>query len=249
MNLKVQQNDRDVTDCSASRGKAARSAAFLAPLIALNAFVVLPSESANAASCHYYAVNIQGTVANNFGTQQFSVNQYAMWRDVGVRTHPVEFWLTTNQNLNASAQVGQIELMTNTAFANNAGIASAGYDLAAVSVSNVVNFVLDSGAGLIQPPPNVFVGPGPGSSPGGLGGLGFLPGAGADIARFIGSAEVLSTSFLIPLQGGGYFSFPNGNASSIAGQLDLVGTTIDNMSLQGRYTASFGGNYISSTAC
>lgn len=215
--------------------------------LGLGACVLLSGASANAASCHFYQVNIQGNVTSNYGSQPFSVNQYAMWRDAGVTSHPIEFVFTTFQDLNASAQVGQIELMTNSAFARNAGIASARFDLATVSVSNVVSFQMDSGMSFQLPPPNVFVATGVGSSPGGLGGLGFLTGAGGELAQFINSAPVLSFSYLIPRNGWGYFYLPDGN--SIAGQLDVIGTPPDNTSLQGQYTASFSGTHVGSAAC
>jgi hypothetical protein len=196
------------------------------------------------ANCHFYAVNIKGTVNNNYGNQQFSVNQYAIWRDRGLRSNPIEFMLKTFTDLNVNPQVGQIELLTNSRYAYNAGIASAQIDLAKVSLGNTqTTFTLDSGASLQLPPPNVFVSPGVSSSPGGLGGLGFLTGAGQDLAR------ILNSTYLIPRQGGGSFTFTDTSRATIVGQLDIVGTGVDNMSLQGRYKANFSGNYIGSTTC
>jgi hypothetical protein len=72
-----------------------------------------------APACHIYQVNIQGTVVNNYSSQPFSVNQYAIWRDRGVRSNQVDFMLTTGTDLNVSPKIGQIEFMTNSYFANN----------------------------------------------------------------------------------------------------------------------------------
>lgn len=231
-----------------------RFTALPAPLIALTAFVLTPMAPAEAASCHFYAVNLQGTATIGDGTstlssQPFSVFEYAMVRDTGVTSHPVEFVLTTFQDLNASAQPGQIELMTNSAFARNAGIASAQFDLATVSVSNVVNFEVDSGMSFQSPPPNVFVAPGVGSVPGGLGGLGFLTGAGGQLGQIINSAPILSVSYLVPRTGGGNLYSPDGAWATIAGELNLVGTSLDNASFQGQYQAVFSGNYVGSVEC
>jgi hypothetical protein len=214
--------------------------------------VAAPSKAtAQAAvpSCHIYQVNIQGTVVNNYSSQPFSVNQYAIWRDRGVRSNRVDFMLTTGTDLNVSAKVGQIEFMTNSYFANNQGIALAKMDLAQVQVGNQVGFTLNSGASLQMPQPNVFVSPGVGSSPGGLGGLGYLSGWGEEFARYINGAEVLSTSQLVPNSGSGSYRFTDNTARTIVGQLDISGSALGNPGLSGRYTAAFQGNYWKSVAC
>jgi len=208
----------------------------------------------HAAMCHVYSVVIQGTTNVGDGTsilasQAFSVNQFAIWRDAGVTSHPVEFVLTPLQDLNASAQPGQIELMTNSAFARNAGIASARFDLASVTITDVITFQLDSGISFQLPSPNVFIAPGIGGAPGGLGGLEFLTGAGGQLGQIIGSASVLSVSYFVPRTGGGNFHTPDGNWATISGQLDLVGTALDNASFQGQYQGTFNGNYAGSTEC
>lgn len=194
-------------------------------------------------------MNIQGNVNSNYGNQQFSVNQYAMLRDPGANANQVDFFLFTFNDPNVSPQVGQIILMTNSLGAGNPGIRSARFDLARVTVSNVYQFVLDSGMSFQLPSSNVFVATGVGNSPGGLGGLNFLPGAGGVLGEIINSAPVLSSSYLIPRNGGGYFYFPNGHQVNIAGELDILGTAIDNANLQGNYRATFGGTYISSYIC
>jgi hypothetical protein len=114
-----------------------------AAITALISSVLTANTPARAASCHVYQVNLQdvATIGGSIATlsgQQFSVQEYAMWRSPGWRSHQVEFWLTPTQDLSASAQLGQIALMTNTRFADHADIRSAQYDLASVSVTNVV---------------------------------------------------------------------------------------------------------------
>jgi hypothetical protein len=202
---------------------------------------------ANAANCYFYRINIQGTVTSSASSRSFSVNQFAMWRDTGVRSNPIEFVLTTLTDLNVSPQIGQILLLTNSAFANNLGVASARFNLAQVTRGNgVVRLQLDPGQSLIPPPSNVFIAPGVGTSPGGLGGLGFLTGAGADLAQLINGASILSTYYLIPRNGGVVFSTSGNN---INGQIDIAGSGIDNASLQGRYTGRFSGSYAGSVVC
>lgn len=202
-----------------------------------------------APKCHIYQVNIQGTTANNYGSQAFSVNQYAIWRDRGVRSNQVDFVLTTGTDLNVNPKVGQIEFMTNSYFANNQGIASAKMDLARVQIGNQVGFTLNSGASLQMPQPNVFVSRGVGSSPGGLGGLGFLTGWGQEFARYINGAEVLSTSQLVPNSGVGAYRFTDSTARTIVGQIDINGSALNNPGLSGRYTGTFQGNYWRSVTC
>jgi hypothetical protein len=230
-----------------------RFATGFVPLLVLTALVLLPLARAHAASCHYYVVTLQGIVTTgdaNFtsAAREFVVSQYAMWRDAGVVSHPVEFRLTTFQDLNAAAQEGQIELMTNSYFAHNAGIASARFDLATVTIGHgVVNFELDLGMSFQLPPPNVFIAPGIGDTTGGLGGLCFLPGGGGDLCQ-IGRAPVVGVSYFIPRAGGGYF-FTYSNGSNIAGELYLVGSGPDNLSFQGQYQAQFNGTYVNSFPC
>ena len=208
------------------------------------------SAQATNAKCHFYKVTLQGTVTTNYGTQQFSVPQYAIWRDRGIRGNRVEFMLKTFQDLNVSPKVGQIEFLTNSRYASNTGIALARIDLAKVTaVNNQVVFTLDSGASLQMPAPNVFIGPGVGTSPGGLGGLGFLTGGGAEIAKIINGAAVLQSSYLVPRQGSGAYRFTDNSATKIVGQVDFTGTALDNYNEQGRYTASFSGDYFGSVDC
>jgi len=216
----------------------------LASLIVL-IFVLIPS--ANAQTCHLYAVNIQGAVTSVSSSQPFSVNQYAVWRDVGFGQHPIDFALLTNQDLNASSQIGQIIVMTNSAWAKNGGIASQRYDLAMVSVANnTVQFQLDSGMSFIMPQPNVFVAPGVAIAPGGLGGLGFLY-MNPALGNLFNSAPILNSYYFIPQNGTGYFYTPDNQ--SIVGELNLSGSSLDNASLQGWYQATFSGTYIRSEVC
>jgi hypothetical protein len=139
--------------------------------------------------------------------------------------------------------------MTNSGFAANPGIASALFNLANVSLTNVAQFELDSGASQQLPPPNVFVAPGVGVSEGGLGGLCFLPGAGQDLCRDLGRPDVLQLAYLVPRTGGGYFFFPDGMGATIAGEINVSGSQVDNPSVQGQYQAIFSGNHVGSVAC
>ena len=208
------------------------------------------SAQATTAKCYFYKVTLQGTVTTNYGTKQFSVPQYAIWRDRGIRGNSVEFMLKAFQDLNVSPKVGQIEFLTNSRYANNTGIALARIDLAKVAVANnQVVFTLDSGASLQMPAPNVFIGPGVGTSAGGLGGIGFLTGGGAEIAKIINGAEILQSAYLVPRQGSGVYRFTDSSATKIVGQIDFAGTASDNFNEQGRYTASFSGDYVGSTDC
>src|SRR5215470_1531594 len=228
----------------------------LALVLMLTAGVLLPMVPAEAASCHIYAVTLQGTATLGSGgvvlsSQRFSVSQYAVWRDHGVKTHPVEFVLFPAHDLNATPQPGDILLMTNSAFAFNPGVASAQFDMArvAVAANGVVNFVLDSGMSLVLPPPNMLVVPGVGSVPGGLGGLGFLTGAGSQLAQLINGAPILSVSYLVPRTGTGSFYSPDGRWSTIAGALNLSASQVDNPNNQGQYQANFSGSYLQSVLC
>jgi hypothetical protein len=209
----------------------------------------LSAISASAAICYVYAVNIQGIVTSNYGSQQFSVEQFAIWRDTPLKTNPVDFYLASGQDLNASPQFGRIELMTNSFFAQNLGVKSARYDLAGVSITNVVQFTLNNDMSFVLPPSNIFVATGVSSSPGGLGGIGFAGGWGAEFAKILNSAPILNFSYFIPRQGSGYFYFPNNNTTNIAGKLDIIGTAVDNPSSGGRYTADFSGKYVKSQLC
>lgn len=221
-------------------------------LILLTTVGLLHAAPAESADCHVYGVNLQGvaTVGDATaisGSEQFSVGEYAILRNEGVVAHPVEFYLTPNQDLNASGLVGQIELMTNSGFARNLGIASARFDLASIATSsNGFTFQMDSGMSFQLPSPNVFLSPGIGSVPGGLGGLGFLPGG---LGQIINSAPVLSISYFVPRNGSGSFYTPDGAWATIAGELNLVGTGIDNANFQGQYQATFSGQYLGSFDC
>jgi hypothetical protein len=233
---------------------ATRPRVFFIPLITLFALGIIRVAPVQAANCHFYAISIQGVASVGDGTtvtgsQQFLVGQYAMWRDAGVTSHPVEFYMSPLQDLNASPQVGYIELMTNSAFARNPGIASAQFDLATVSISNVISFQLDSGMSLQLPPPNILIAPGIGTVPGGLGGLGFLPGAGGELADIINGTPLLSVSYFIPRTGGGYFAFTDSSQTTIVGELNIMGAGVDNTTFQGQYQASFNGSYIGSVQC
>lgn len=127
--------------------------------------------SVDAATCFDYVVDIQGTVSSGYGAQQFFLPGNAIVVDPGLNGNPRDFVLSTavGRDLNQFAQLGDIELMTNSAFARNAGIASSRFNLANVAVADATQFALDSGMSFVSPPPNVFVAPGIGTP--GAGGL------------------------------------------------------------------------------
>src|SRR5689334_3550049 len=129
-------------------------------VVGLIGSILLSTAQAQTASCHVYQVAVQGVTTlgdatSTLAEQQFSVQEYAVWRQPGFKNNKVEFFLTSNQDLNATGKPGDIEVMTNTRFARNAGIQAARYDLASVSIADVVSFQLDSGASYILPSPNV----------------------------------------------------------------------------------------------
>jgi len=216
--------------------------------------VVLPVAPAVAANnCHVYEVTIQGTTSigeggSTLASQQFSVVQYAAWRETGFNGHPFEFVLTPGQDLNASPKVGFIELGTNTRFANNAGIRAAAFNLTTASVQNGAGvFQLDSSASYQLPSPNVFVAPGYSNVPGGLGGLCFLPNSA--LCGIVTGPSVLSASYIVPRSGSGYFYLTDSRGSGIGGQVVVTGSSTDNAQFQGEYKAQFSGKYVADMSC
>jgi hypothetical protein len=215
------------------------------------------SSKAEAAECWVYSINLQGTATlgdANFtsGSQPFSVNQFLFVRLGGVRANPIELAFETLQDLNAAPQVGQLLLLSNSIYARNAGIASAQYDLASVGFSEnntILNFTVNTEMSLQQPPPNVFVSLGIGSTPGGLGGLGFLSGAGGQLGELINNASILQVSLFVPRTGSGYLFSPDGNWSTIKGEINITGSGLDNASNQGKYLANVTGSLIGSVEC
>lgn len=205
--------------------------------------------AASANTCHVYRVTVQGTVTNVFGQQRVVIDQFAFWRDAGFRNNPVEFGLFVTHDLNANPRVGDIVLMTTSAFAANAGVASQQYDLASVRVTpeGPVVFRLDAGASFILPPTNVLVGPGVAGAPGGLGGLEFLPGAGGALGRQLGGAAVLQATYVYPRSGGGSFALPDG--MTIVGEFTVNASGVDNAGFEAAYQGSFRGVLVESRPC
>jgi hypothetical protein len=180
--------------------------------------------SADAATCFFYSVNVQGVAGSDYGGQQFALPGTATVVSPGLNGNPLNLFLYTavGRDLNQFAQSGDIELMTNSAFARNFGISSVRFNLANVGVSNVVEFAVDFGIRFQQPPPNVFVAPGIGTFPGGLGGLGFLN---DPFLSGLGQASILQLAYIVPRNGGGNFFFPDNQ--TISGNLNLGGSAID----------------------
>ncbi len=217
------------------------------------------STTVKAEQCWVYGVNLQGIASvgdANFtsGSQRFSINQYLFVRLSGIRNNPIELIFHTLQDLNLSAQIGQIHLLSNSIFAQNSGIAPAQFDLMQIWFTEnngtfFVNFEVDSQMSLQLPLPNNFVSVGIGAVPGGLGGLGFLSGAGGIFGDIINNAALLQAQFFIPRSGGGYLFSPDGAWNTISGEMNLLGTGPDNFSNQGRYSANISGSYLGASEC
>lgn len=204
---------------------------------------------AQAATCYQFVVDISGVTASPAGKQQFTSRQFAVLRDAGYRDNLIELFLIPPGDLNRSPQIGQILLLSNTAVANNAGLASARIDMGRIQqlANTTFRFQLDSGASVVQPPPNVFITPGANSAPGGLGGLGFLPN-GNDLLNQVGAAgnALLNYYYIIPRNG--IVDFAVGN-NAIQGKINISGSSFDNFNLQGQYVADFKGRYNNRLAC
>jgi hypothetical protein len=222
--------------------------------------------AAESAVCKFYVVRIWGEADTGLGPQSFDTatqwNQFLVLRSPGTGTNQVEILFTnfprsvigdTRGNLSSGAfPVGHIELMTNSLYANNAGIRSHHVDLAEVSVStywnpeDVVEFQLIPQAALNVPQPNAVVMPGQGSF---LGGLAFLPN-GVELFNSLPNANLLDTEFLVPYRGGGYLFFPDTDRSVVYGQIQLAAVSHDfNFNLTGFYNGTFYGEYLGSLQC
>jgi hypothetical protein len=207
------------------------------------------SSAALAATCNYYDVTIESTVTGPYAQGGGSVRQQVVVRDQGAATHPFELLIRYVGDPNAFAtQVGSIELMSNTMFANNAGIAAAAYDLGTFgqAANGGILFTIDPTMALQEPAPNVFAAPGAAGNPGGLGGECLLPALQALCAQYQG-APILSVFYMIPSQGGVVFGFPD--QYSIQGEMHLSGAAYGSPNLQATYVGRFSGTYIGSSAC
>lgn len=216
------------------------------------------SSIVKAEQCWVYGINLQGIASvgdANFtsGSQQFSINQYLFVRLSGIRNNSIELIFHTLQDLNITAQIGQIHLLSNSVFSQNRGTQSAQLDLMHIGFENngtfIVNFQVDAQQSLQLPPSNNFVSVGIGSVPGGLGGLGFLPGAGGIFGDIINNSDLLQAQFFIPRSGGGFIFSPDGAWSTISGEMNLTGSGPDNFSNLGRYSANISGSFLGSSEC
>jgi hypothetical protein len=219
-------------------------------LLALAGCLLLPIGQVEAASCHIFQVQLHGSTAigsstSMFPVQNFQVMQYAVVRDAGYNnTHSVEVLLTTGKDIHVSPNVGEIELMTNSAFANNAGIKMAHIDLATVSQGNGLSFNIDGAASYRQPSPNVFVAPGYNSTEGGLGGVCYLNDK--SVCNMLKSQAVLSVSYLVPRAGQASFAVRGG---MLNGEIMLAGSSLDNPNFGAQYRAMVAGRYMKTVPC
>src|SRR4051812_7024962 len=170
----------------------------------------LIASSAVAATCHEYIIIIDSKVSGNFGSAQNQVEQIAIFRDEGARSNPFEFLIRYPGDMNAlNVRPGAIELMTNSGWARNPGMASARFDLAATQrQGDTYRFQLEQSSAFQMPPPNVIAVPGPGQSSGGLGGECYVPGL-QGLCEQMRNSSVLSTTYLVPGKGGGSFRLNN----------------------------------------
>jgi len=208
----------------------------------------MTTDLAAAATCHQFDIVIDSQVSSNYGSVQNRIREIAIVRDQGIRNNNFELLIKYPGDLNGfDVRSGVIELMTNSAFARNPGMASAGFDLGStMDHGNVFAFQLDQGAAFQIPPPNVFTAPGVSESPGGLGGLCYAPGM-QQFCQQLQQTPVLQVIYLVPGQGTVQFRFPNKN--TIEGEIDIIGFGINNSNLQARYQASFRGRYTGGEAC
>jgi hypothetical protein len=222
----------------------------IAAVIATTSLIAVSMTPAfvTAATCHQFDIVIDSQVSSNYGSVQNRVREIAIVRDQGVRNNSFELLIRYPGDLNGfDVRSGIIELMTNSAFARNPGMASAGFDLGStMHRGNTFAFQLDQGAAFQLPPPNVFVAPGVSESPGGLGGLCYAPGM-QQFCQQLKQAPVLQAIYLVPGQGTVQFRFPN--KDTIEGAIDIAGFGIDNSNLQAQYQASFRGRRTGEKGC
>lgn len=197
--------------------------------------------TADAAPCFLFGSQIQFSATGPYSTYQNTSFQPIILRSVGARTHPFELVFQYPGDPNAfGAQAGAIELMTNSMFARNEGMRLAQFDMGAIqeNADGSYSFTLDPGASFQMPQPNMFTVQGMASSPGGLGGICYLPGLSA-LCQQTQQAPVLQLYYLVPTEGTVNFAFPGGN--SIVGEMFIAGYGRDNPNIRGTYYARFSG--------
>jgi hypothetical protein len=207
--------------------------------------VTLTFGTAAAQTCHQFIVQLQGVVYDQQATTPFNTTQVAIVRDRGFMGNPIDFALLPfNNNLNAQAAVGDIELMTNTAWTQNAGVRAWRSDQAYVTMldANTFSFQLDPGL-ITFPPAHVFVTTSAINTV--EAGLGLLCPISHHFCH-IGVPENLQTGFKVPHSGGGAFQV---QGQQIVGQIDVLGVQVDNYGNQARYTADFSGLYQGAVQC
>lgn len=223
------------------------------------AYLMLYQGASNAAQCFLFNVDIQGTgsIGNTNATaapQAFRTSHFLYARVPGIRSNPVDFILDSGKNLNASGQLGDIKLMSNSLSAENAGIRSTLTDMASVISSQdetgtYLQFQINTDASFILPPANTMVTPGVGdTSGGGLGGICFLPGF-TGFCQDLSGSQILNSTFMIPRTGGGYFLSKDGTWQNFYGLIQLSGSSPDNPNFIGYYQAELWGQFVRGEEC
>lgn len=172
------------------------------------------------------------------------------FRDAGFGANQFEILILHPGDPNASVQVTDLEIMSNSAFARNPGIAANQIDLAQAwvilgsdGVTPVYQFQLLPDAANIQPQPNFLAVPGQG---GNIGGICNVPGLGNLCGEF-GQNPLLQSAYVVARTGSGWFYFPP--TGGIYGELSLQGSSIDNANVQGFYQGRFSGQSAGNFAC
>lgn len=212
---------------------------------------------AKAAECIAYQIQIDVLAESTLAPSvQNTVNQILVLRREGYRNNPYEiFFLFPGDPNSPNSQVtpGSLEVLTNSRFARNPGIAAAAIDLADTDTiqdpnGGLVNrFQLIPDNSFQQPQPNVLVVPGAGQHPGGLGGICSLPGL-QSLCKDVGNTAVLQSASVVPRTGGDAFIL-SPDLNQIQGNYQLEGSSLDNSNLRGRHTGQFFGQAVQAFQC
>ena len=157
--------------------------------IGLGTALLAMCQNAHAATCYAFSAVFEAVASSSLGGVNAPIQsaRTVYVRDLGLRTNAFEFLIQHPGDPNVSIQATDLEIMTNSAFARNAGIAANQIDLAQAwitpgsdGVTPVYVFQLLADAANIQPPPNFLAVPGQG---GNIGGICFVPGLWKSLRR------------------------------------------------------------------